>query len=464
MIWLKDAMGISTPMTNDEEAISTRHRGHSQVKTLEDYRRSLYNIFKECHRVLKPNRWMVLTFHNREFKVWNAIHLAAHDAGFVWAEKDGMIYQPPIQAYVTTLHQRAAGSMLGDFILSYQKTDKKPKRKLIEEVEIGNKISQIAKETIEYHGGAKLSTIYMRLMPFLLNNNLLDKMGEKDIETYLKVHFVRKDDKWYIKEEVTSISKEVALSIEEYAPVKKRIESIVRRYLYNKGVGASMDEILDVVYSRLINSNAAEYDEITTVVNRICIKIKPKTAKREIYQLKEERDLQLLFKTTEIESQYSEDSDHDMIIERLVELGKKKGYESHIGETEQKKDIEFRKKSLPMGDNVQYGLHPMAFDRIRQIDTLWIQGRLITAAFEVENSTSIDSGITRLRELFASAPNLQIPAFIIIPDKREKEAKKKIGSLDNRQAGVTERIRYILYSDLLDKGEVEIESVARSVI
>jgi len=461
VVWLRESLGITDFIDNTEEAIVNA----MQKKSLKEYRNLLHSIFKECYRVLKPNRWMVMTFHNRNFKIWNALQLAAHDAGFIWSEKDGMIYQPPIQAYITTLHQQASGSMLGDFILSYKKAEKPPKEKWIEEVEVGKKIREIAGQAIIYHGGAKLSTIYMRVMPFLLNSGLLEKIKETDLESYLRKDFAKRDEKWYIKELVDEKTGSLLdKTIEEYAPVKARLESIVRRFLA-KGRTAAMDEILQVVYSRLINSNAAEYEEIVHVLSRICVKVKGEKGK-ELWQLKEERDKGLLFKTVKekIEYKYSEESDHDIIIEQLVKFGKKMDYESHIGLTEQKKDKNFRELSIPMGSNVQFGLPEIAFNRIREIDVLWVKDISILAAFEIEKSTTIDSGITRFRELFAATHTLNIPTYIVIPDKREKEAKEKIGSLANRRDGLTRRIKYILFSDLFDKSEIDITKIGKEIV
>jgi len=462
VMWLQNEFGLkeSEVLDTKDEAIVNKWEG----KGYAEYRQKISEIFKECYRVLKPNRWMVMTFHNREFRVWSAIHLAAHDAGFIWPEKDGMIYQPPIKQYYTPgmIHGRAAGAMLGDFILSYKKTQVPPQEKWIEEAEVGNKIKEIAGQAIEYHGGAKLSTIYTRLMPFLLNSRLLETTTAKDLEPYLRKYFIRKDDKWYFPE--AQAGKATDTKVEYYAPVEARVESIIRRFLYAKR-RATMDEILQVVYSRLINSNAAEYEEITHVLNRICIKVSGEGGKA-VYQLKEERDRELLFKFAKEkveEYRYSEESDHDTIIEQLARIGKSKGYESHIGLAEQNKDKNFRELSIPMGSNVQFGLDQIAFNRIREIDVLWIKGISIMAAFEVEKSTSIDSGITRFRELFAATPVLNIAAYIIIPDKREKEARDKIGSLANRREGVTERIKYILFSDILGKEDVNIAKVTKGV-
>jgi hypothetical protein len=135
-------------------------------------------------------------------------------------------------------------------------------------------------------------------------------------------------------------------------------------------------------------------------------------------------------------------------------------------EKEEKKDLN---KVEPInysrvGNNVQYGISADAFNRVREIDVLWLKGNTIVSAFEVEKSTTIDSAITRFRELFAATPTLNISAYVVIPDNRENEAKKKIGSLANRREGLTERIRYILFSDIMDKTEVNIEKISKRVI
>ena len=58
---------------------------------------------------------------------------------------------------------------------------------------------------------------------------------------------------------------------------------------------------------------------------------------------------------------------------------------------------------------------------IENIDVLWIKGRSIVRAFEVEHTTSIYSGILRMADLMALQPNLSIEAHIVAPiDRREK--------------------------------------------
>jgi hypothetical protein len=66
---------------------------------------------------------------------------------------------------------------------------------------------------------------------------------------------------------------------------------------------------------------------------------------------------------------------------------------------------------------------PSQFDRathnaIQLIDVLWLSGRTIIAAFEIENTTSVYSGLLRLSDLAIAQPNLRIPLYIAAPEDR----------------------------------------------
>jgi len=52
---------------------------------------------------------------------------------------------------------------------------------------------------------------------------------------------------------------------------------------------------------------------------------------------------------------------------------------------------------------------------IEQIDVLWLKGRSITRAFEVEHTTAVYSGILRMADLLALQPNMDIKLHIVAP-------------------------------------------------
>jgi len=88
-------------------------------------------------------------------------------------------------------------------------------------------------------------------------------------------------------------------------------------------------------------------------------------------------------------------------------------------------------------------------DAIRLIDVLWLErgsGR-VAAAFEVEHTTSILSGIVRMLDL-ASAQEGNVPAlFLVAPDEREGDVRAQLARPAFR-AIASLRVRYVPYGEL----------------
>jgi hypothetical protein len=66
---------------------------------------------------------------------------------------------------------------------------------------------------------------------------------------------------------------------------------------------------------------------------------------------------------------------------------------------------------------------PRQFDEattrtIELIDVLWLQGDAIVAAFEVEHTTAIYSGLLRMADLISMQPNIKINLYLVAPDER----------------------------------------------
>ena len=63
---------------------------------------------------------------------------------------------------------------------------------------------------------------------------------------------------------------------------------------------------------------------------------------------------------------------------------------------------------------------------IELIDVLWLKGNSVVAAFEVECTTSVYSGLLRMSDLLALQPNLEINLFLAAPDERREKVKQEI--------------------------------------
>jgi hypothetical protein len=69
-------LGVYTD--NKEEAIVNKF----QNKDMDEYQSLLSKVFIEVYRVLKPNAWFTIMFHNSSEKVWKALQLAISSANF----------------------------------------------------------------------------------------------------------------------------------------------------------------------------------------------------------------------------------------------------------------------------------------------------------------------------------------------------------------------------------------------
>lgn len=97
----------------------------TQRKSLKEYEEILFSVFKECYRVLKDGSPLVATFNSKDLIIISSFVKAVVKAGFQLMD-NGLLYQPPIKAYVTTVHAKEVGAFTGDFIFTFYK-DREPK-------------------------------------------------------------------------------------------------------------------------------------------------------------------------------------------------------------------------------------------------------------------------------------------------------------------------------------------------
>lgn len=95
-----------------------------QHKTLSDYQELMTRSFRECWRILKPNRWLTVEFHNSKNAVWNAIQESLMLAGFVIADVRTLDKKQGSFKQVTT-----TSAVKQDLIISAYK----PKENLLQE-------------------------------------------------------------------------------------------------------------------------------------------------------------------------------------------------------------------------------------------------------------------------------------------------------------------------------------------
>jgi hypothetical protein len=74
------------------------------------------------------------------------------------------------------------------------------------------------------------------------------------------------------------------------------------------------------------------------------------------------------------------------------------------------------------------GIDPDSQRLIELIDVVWLRGtNQVAAAFEVEMTTSVYSGLLRMADLAAMAPNLNFPLYIVTTERRLAKVRRELG-------------------------------------
>jgi hypothetical protein len=101
---------------------------------------------------------------------------------------------------------------------------------------------------------------------------------------------------------------------------------------------------------------------------------------------------------------------------------------------------------------------PLQFDEatsrtIELIDVLWLRGNAIVAAFEIESTTSIYSGLLRMADLIAMQPNLNIPLYLVAPDDRREKVLIEVNrpTFSRLSPPLAEVCRFIPFSTLRER-------------
>lgn len=92
---------------------------------------------------------------------------------------------------------------------------------------------------------------------------------------------------------------------------------------------------------------------------------------------------------------------------------------------------------------------------IELIDVLWLKGNSILAAFEVESTTSIYSGLLRMSDLLSLQPNLDIKLYLVAPDERRAKVEQEIlrPTFTLRDKPLREVCGFLSFSRLAEKAE-----------
>ena len=217
----------------------------------------------------------------------------------------------------------------------------------------------------------------------------------------------------------------------QYLEIREVIVETNEQYRnhFSNDLGAFAGMLFDIGVGKIIQTNSRELSSEEVA------RIEKQVAKRH----------------REVKAEHDEEDLHTEMQYTLLKIGRSLGYDVIAASNDRSKNYKgnyFSGMSLPFFPH-------MAVDRETQntialIDVVWFQkgtSRAV-AAFEVEKSTSIYSGILRLSDLALSFTENAADLFLLIPGDREKDVILQLTRPSVRTGNLP--IRYIIFNELRD--------------
>lgn len=153
-------------------------------------------------------------------------------------------------------------------------------------------------------------------------------------------------------------------------------------------------------------------------------------------------------------AQTAEVTAHTEIQGLLVRLGGEMGLNVWVAKNDRNKEFKGKKLSdLPrVLKELPQQFSEAAQKTIELIDVLWLKKDAYVAAFEIESTTSIYSGLLRMADLISMQPNITIPLYIVAPTERQGKVIEEINrpTFASLAKPMSSMCRFISFSELRD--------------
>ncbi|MFC1930695.1 DNA methyltransferase [Chloroflexota bacterium] len=182
---------------NNSEAIIN----NSQQKSLYQYKELMTNCFKECHRILKPNRWITVEFHNSKASIWNAIQDSLVKAGFIIAQVAVIDKQKG-----TTKQLSYAGAVKNDLVINAYKPKKRFEESFLKRAGDGLERDFIEEHLdhlpIEVNLERTEQMLYSKMLAHYVQRGFEIKLNAKQFYALLRDNFKLIDGFWFIDKQI----------------------------------------------------------------------------------------------------------------------------------------------------------------------------------------------------------------------------------------------------------------------
>lgn len=426
LVWLQKLDKKYSPDLNSE--ITIKSKG---VRARKDYQRKMENAFKQIHRVLKDEGYLVVTFHHQKTIEWNTFINSVRLAGF---KVDRVSHQynrrsgesnvsNPYGTSGSDFYIRCAKSREVDFTDDRSGLKHYVKQKAIDIIAARN-------EPTPY------TYIVQGLIPEMIQAGYIQPEDYHEEISKILSGFVGQDKIFVVKKNEDNKAGDYWWFVNPREnirypdrPLNDRIKETVLSILRRK-ISVKFDDVLGELYQTYPNGLLPHQKSVKSVLEQYAYQSARK------WKIKDE----VLWSI----------KNHSEIIGKMAIIGKRiDDMIVFIGKREQPEICDFGVRLRSYADiialdQLDHRYNPEKISRIEMIDLLWISktNKSISCVFEVENTTDFTSAIQR-----ASNIEVGIPKIMIIPDEREDELN---GICDNmfKSQFMYYNWRYITYRDV----------------
>jgi hypothetical protein len=186
-----------------------------QKKDLDEYQSLMERCFAEYFRVLKPNRWVTVEFHNSSNSVWNAIQEALLKAGFIVADVRTLDKKQGSFKQVTS-----SQAVKQDLIISAYKPKDSFKRKFLSHAGTEEAVWDFVRQHLEQlpkvvENNGKIYVVaerqayllFDRMVAYHVMNGISVPMDAAEFYKGLKERFIERDSMFFLTDQVNEYDK-----------------------------------------------------------------------------------------------------------------------------------------------------------------------------------------------------------------------------------------------------------------
>jgi len=400
LVWLKHFDIRFTPDATGEITYK------KNITSRSTYKRKLVLAFRNMYKVLKPNHYMVVTFHNQDIKEWNDFVAAISEAGFAFEKVTHQYNKRSGESNVANPY----GTTGSDFYIRCKKAEGVAGQS--DKMDLNRFVIQRTKALlIERSEPTPFTFILNGLLPDMLQAGYLQPDAPaEEIKKILapetgegKTFFVTSNEKdkagdyyWF--------NNPASFINHRNIPLNDRVETTIKALMRRK-ISVRYDDIVAEIFREYPNGLTPDMQGIRKVVAKYA---NPSSGK---WKLKDEVEMECTIHTYQICT--------------LCKMAKKASFEPFVGRREQHEHVDSNTLLVSysaykdLGD-VLDDYDELQLSRISMMDCVWIKDRKIETVFEVENSTNFIDAIGR-----ASNIDSKKRKFMVIPERREEELKNQ---------------------------------------